>query len=114
MIHPSSYVSTEARLGNGVEIGPFCIVHANVILGDRVKVHSNCELGISTSLGNNTPLIIGSDALIRSHSVFYESSSFGPGSNSHHSPGTSECPDRWRSRRGLRQGVLCSLEISSC
>ena len=79
LIHPSSYVSPEAKLGDGVEVGPFCIIHANVILGNRIKVGSYCELGISTPLGDGAPLVIGDDSLIRSHSVFYESSSFGPG-----------------------------------
>jgi len=78
-IHPSSYVSPKAKLGDGVEIGPFSIIHPNVILGNRVKVGSHCELGISTSHGDGTSLIIGDDSFIRSHSVFYESSSFGPG-----------------------------------
>jgi len=79
LIHPSAYVSPEAKLGDGVEIGPFSIIHANVILGDRVKVGAYCELGISTLSGNGTPLIVGDDSLVRSHSVFYESSSFGAG-----------------------------------
>ncbi len=78
-VHPSSYVSPEAKLGEGVEVGPFSIIHKNVILGNRVKVGAYCELGISTSLGDGTPLFISDDSLIRSHSVFYESSSFGPG-----------------------------------
>jgi acetyltransferase-like isoleucine patch superfamily enzyme/capsular polysaccharide biosynthesis protein len=77
LIHPSALVSPEARLGEGVEIGPFCIIHGNVILGDRVKVAAYCELGIATPLGDGSPLIIGDGAVIRSHSVFYESSSFG-------------------------------------
>lgn len=78
-IHPLAQVSQKARLGRGVEIGPFSIIHGNVILGDRVKVGAYCELGIPTSLGDGSPLVIGDDALIRSHSVFYESSSFGTG-----------------------------------
>lgn len=82
--HPSSYVAPEARLGVDVEIGPYSIIHANVILGDRVKVGAYCELGISTPLGNGTPLIIGDDSLIRSHSIFYESSSFGAGLTTGH------------------------------
>lgn len=77
-IHPSSYVSPEARLGNDVEVGPFSIIHANVVLGDRVKVGAYCELGVSTPLGDGSPLSIGDDAWIRSHSVFYESSTLGP------------------------------------
>jgi acetyltransferase-like isoleucine patch superfamily enzyme len=79
LMHPSAYVSPGAELGKGVEIGPFSIIHENVVLGDRVKVGAYCELGIATHLGDDTPLVIGGDSLIRSHSIFYESSSFGPG-----------------------------------
>ena len=82
--HPSSYVAPEAQLGADIEIGPFCIIHANVILGNRVKVGAYCELGVSTPLGDGTPLIIGDDSLIRSHSIFYESSSFGAGLTTGH------------------------------
>lgn len=76
-IHPSSFVSSQAQLGNDVEIGPFSIIHQNVSLGDRVKVGAYCELGVPTPFGDGTPLSIGDDSLIRSHSVFYESSSLG-------------------------------------
>lgn len=54
-IHPSSYVSPEAKLGDDVEIGAFSIIHENVILGNRVKIGAYCELGISTPLGDNSP-----------------------------------------------------------
>jgi acetyltransferase-like isoleucine patch superfamily enzyme len=84
IVHPSSYVSPEAKLGEDVEIGPFSIIHENVTLGDRIKVGAYCELGISTPLGDGTPLIISDDSLIRSHSVFYESSSFGAGLTTGH------------------------------
>lgn len=83
-IHPTAYISPKAKLGDDVEIGPFSIVHENVTLGNRVKIGAYCELGISTKLGDGTPLIIGDEALIRSHSVFYESSSFGPGLTTGH------------------------------
>lgn len=79
VIHSSAIVSPLAQLGEGVEIGPFSIVHRNVSLGNRVKVGAYCELGIETQLGDGSPLVIGDDALIRSHSVFYESSRFAPG-----------------------------------
>lgn len=83
-VHPSSHVSPRAKLGDNVEIGPFSIIHGNVVLGNRVKVGAYCELGISTPLGDGTPLIIGDDSLIRSHSVFYESASFGAGLTTGH------------------------------
>jgi acetyltransferase-like isoleucine patch superfamily enzyme len=79
LIHRSSFLSPSARLGEGVEIGAFSVIHENVVLGDRVKIGAYCELGVATPLGDGTPLIIGDNSLIRSHSVFYESSSFGAG-----------------------------------
>lgn len=78
-IHPTSYIAPEVTLGSDVEVGPFSIVHGNVVIGNHTRIGSHCELGLPTPLGNGLPLDIGSDSLIRSHSVFYESSSFGPG-----------------------------------
>lgn len=76
-ISKAAFVSPEASLGKNVEIGVNTIIHANVVLGDGVKVGSFCELGVPTPLGDGSPLRIGDDSLIRSHSVFYESSDFG-------------------------------------
>jgi acyl-[acyl carrier protein]--UDP-N-acetylglucosamine O-acyltransferase len=77
-IHPSSYVDPQAKLGNDVEVGPFCVVHGNVEIGDRTIISAYCEIGLPTNLGNGSPLLLQADSLIRSHSIFYESSSFGP------------------------------------
>ena len=107
LIHPTSCVSPEARLGDGVEIGPFSIVHANVVIGDRVKVGAYCELGIPTQLGDGTPLTIGDDSLIRSHSVFYESSSFGFGLITGHHVTVRE---RTNAGAGFQIGTLCEIQ----
>ena len=77
-IHPTAYVDPQAKLGVDVEIGAFCIVHSNVIIGNRTIIFAYSEIGLPTPLGNGSPLIIGDDSIIRSHSIFYESSSFGP------------------------------------
>lgn len=76
-IHPTSYVDPQARLGVDVEIGAFCIVHGNVVIGNRSVISAYTEIGLPSPLGNGSPLIFGDDSLIRSHSVFYESSTFG-------------------------------------
>lgn len=78
-IHPTAYVDPQAKFGSNVEIGPFCIVHGNVVVGDRTRIHAYSEIGLPTPLGDGSPLVLGSESLIRSHSTFYESSSFGPG-----------------------------------
>jgi len=79
MIHPTALVASGARLGRDVRIGPFSIVHANVELGDRCEIGSHCEIGHPTARAEGRPLVLGPGALIRSHSVFYEGSTFGPG-----------------------------------
>lgn len=78
-IHPTAIVADGVIMGDGCVIGPYTIVHDNVRLGNHVTIGSHCEIGIRTRLGDGTPLIIGDNALIRSHSVFYESSFFDAG-----------------------------------
>ncbi len=41
VIHPSAIVSPKAELGRNVRIGPFCVVGANVELGDDCALHSH-------------------------------------------------------------------------
>ncbi len=44
VIHPSAVVSPQAKIGNHVRIGPFCVVGANVELGDDCVLHSHVVL----------------------------------------------------------------------
>ncbi|MBA3880040.1 MAG: N-acetyltransferase [Sphingobium sp.] len=76
-IHATAIVDPSARIGDDVEIGPFTIVHGNVEIGDRTVIENHCEIGRPTPLADGSPLHIGPRSLIRSHSVFYEGSSFG-------------------------------------
>ena len=86
-IHSSSIVEPNAKLGSGIEIGPFCVIGPHVELGDGCKLHShvvieghtvlgpNCEIYPFASLGHipqdlkfqgeKSRLIIGSDNRIR-------------------------------------------------
>lgn len=79
MSDPTTIVSPDARLGANVTIGPFSIIHGNVEIGDGVVIGSHCEIGHPTPLAEGRPLVIGAGSLIRSHSVFYEGSTFGDG-----------------------------------
>lgn len=76
MIHPSAVVSPRAKLGENVQIGAFCLIHDDVEIGDNCEIQAYCELGVATPLAEG-PLVIGSNSLIRSHSVFYRGSVFG-------------------------------------
>ncbi|RFD34362.1 N-acetyltransferase [Pseudomonas sp. GL93] len=77
MIHPTAIIDHGAKIGSNVSIGPYSIVHKNSIIGDNTEIGAYCEIGLPSKLANNRPLVIGDGAVIRSHSVFYEGSTFG-------------------------------------
>lgn len=77
MIHATAIIEDGAKLGSNVSIGPYSIVHKNVVIGDNTEIGAYCEIGLPTKLASGSPLIIGKGAIIRSHSVFYEGSIFG-------------------------------------
>lgn len=76
-IHPTAFISPKAKLGSGVKVDAFTIIHENVHIGDDCEIGSHCELGVKNFLSERLPLTIGAKSIIRSHSVFYEGSSFG-------------------------------------
>jgi len=78
-IHSSAHISEKAKIGENVEIGPYTIIHDNVIISNNVRIEGFCEIGVSNHLSGGKSLIIGCDSHIRSHSIFYEGSSFGEG-----------------------------------
>ncbi|MBA3878417.1 MAG: N-acetyltransferase [Sphingobium sp.] len=76
-IHPTAFIDPAARIGGNVAVGPYTIVHPNVVIGDDSVIGSHCEIGHPSPRADGSPLITGERALIRSHSIFYEGSSFG-------------------------------------
>ena len=106
-IHPTAIVSEGAMIHSAVEIGPYTIVHRNVEIGEATKVGSHCEIGVPTPLGDESPLKIGSGSVIRSHSVFYESSSFGDGLITGHRVTVRELT---RAGKGFQIGTLGDIQ----
>lgn len=53
-IHPTALVDSKAQLGKGVEIGPFCCIGPDVVLGDGVRLISHVVIGCRTSIGAGT------------------------------------------------------------
>jgi UDP-N-acetylglucosamine acyltransferase len=100
-IHPAASVDTGARLGEDVEIGPFCTVGAGVTLGARTRLLSHVNVEGATSIGEDcvihpfaslggppqhaahkgqdTRLVIGDRNLIREHVTMNAGSSIGTG-----------------------------------
>ena len=77
-VHPTAIVHKDAVIGSGVVIGAYTIVHKNVCIGDGSVIGSHCEIGCPAHHSSDGgTLIIGKNSYIRSHSIFYEGSSFG-------------------------------------
>jgi len=55
-VHFGSVVEDGAQIGRDVEIGPFCFVGRNVVLGDDVKLHSHVVITGATQVGENTEI----------------------------------------------------------
>jgi UDP-N-acetylglucosamine acyltransferase len=51
VIHPTAIVSPHAQLGEGVQVGPYCIINDNVSLGDRCHLHSHVVIDGHATIG---------------------------------------------------------------
>jgi len=64
-ISPLSQVDSRASLGDDVEIGPFCVVGPDVVIGDRTRLDSNAVIIGPTTLGTDNHIhagaVIGGD-----------------------------------------------------
>jgi UDP-N-acetylglucosamine acyltransferase len=59
-IHPLALVSTQAELGQNVEIGPFCIVEAGAVIGDHCRLAAQVVVKSGTRLGKHNTVAEGS------------------------------------------------------
>jgi len=50
-IHSTAIIDSGARIGPGCEVGPYCIIRANVRLGDGSRLHSHVVLDGLTTIG---------------------------------------------------------------
>lgn len=55
-IHPTAIVSPQAEIGHGVRIGPFCVVEADVHMGDGCVMAARSTVKSAVSLGSENHL----------------------------------------------------------
>lgn len=53
IIHQTAIIGDQVKLGKDVEIGPYCVIEGNVILGDRCKLHSHVSMAGNTTIGED-------------------------------------------------------------
>ena len=56
MIHNSSVIDKQAKIGKNVTIGPFCYVGPQVLISDNVELISNVHIEGNTKLGQGTKI----------------------------------------------------------
>jgi len=100
-IHETAIVSRDARLGDGVDIGPYCVVGARARVGARTVLHNHVtvlegsEIGEDNVVypyavlgaepqdlkfkGESTRLIIGDRNRIREHATIHRGTELGGG-----------------------------------
>jgi UDP-N-acetylglucosamine acyltransferase len=59
MIHPTAVVHAGARLGQGVEVGPFVVIDENVIVGDGCRLGPGVYLTGHTMIGRENQIHAG-------------------------------------------------------
>ncbi len=55
-IHSTAIIDKNAKIGNGVAIGAYCVIGADVTLEDNVKLHSHVVIEGNTHIGENTQI----------------------------------------------------------
>ena len=50
-IHPQACVDDSALLGEGVDIGPFCVIEAGATVGAGSRIGAHCTIGAGASVG---------------------------------------------------------------
>ncbi|MBL7927449.1 MAG: acyl-ACP--UDP-N-acetylglucosamine O-acyltransferase [Bacteroidia bacterium] len=59
MHSPLAVISKQAKIGNHVTIGPFCVIHDDVVIGDNCNLHSHVVIYDGARIGNNNEFYPG-------------------------------------------------------
>ena len=62
-IHPTALVSPSARLAEGVEIGPYCVIGPHVTIGARTKLGPHVVVDGVTTLGEDNTIAGGNESI---------------------------------------------------
>jgi acetyltransferase-like isoleucine patch superfamily enzyme len=113
-IHSTCSISRDAVVGEGVSIGAFSVIHANVHLGDGCLVDSHVVLGSPTGAYYEDPdqyeprpCRVGPSSVIRSHAVIYAGVTIGADFGCGHHVTIREGA---RIGDGVRIGTLCDVQ----
>ena len=50
-VHPTAVVAADARLGEGVSVGPLCVIESGAVIGDRTVLRASVYVGHQSRIG---------------------------------------------------------------
>ena len=56
MIHKTSIIDSKAKIGNDVEVGPYCVIGPNVEIGENTKIQSHVNISGNTKIGKRNKI----------------------------------------------------------
>ena len=71
MIHKTSIIQEGAKISDNVEIGPYCVIGANVSIESKTKIHSHVSIIGNTSIGSGNEISIKKPKLFLEVGVFH-------------------------------------------
>lgn len=72
-VHPTAIIHTGAKLGIGVEVGPYAVIYDDVVIGSNTKISSHAVIGSPAEKrgyfdgSRAQPVYIGEDCYIREY-----------------------------------------------
>lgn len=74
-VHASAVVSSAARLGQGVEVGPLAVIEAGAVIGDGARIGAHCVIERNAQVGAATRLaprvVLGYDCRIGARGIVH-------------------------------------------
>jgi UDP-N-acetylglucosamine acyltransferase len=58
-LHKTVVIAPQAKLADGVEVGPYSVIGPNVTIGENVKIASHCVIEGRTTIGKNCQIFSG-------------------------------------------------------
>lgn len=80
-VHPQSFISDSATVGENLYLGAFAFIGENVKIGNNVKIYPQVYIGDNTTIGDNTMIFAGvkiySDSVIGKNCIFHSGTVIG-------------------------------------
>ncbi len=80
-IHETAIIHPNSKIGEGVYIGPFCVIEEGAEIGDDVQLYANNYVGRNTKIGKNTlfypNVVLYADCIVGQNCIIHAGTAIG-------------------------------------